>query len=112
MGLYKIASHKWNGCKCKRCGKTRNEGHDWTNLNNCIKKCTRCGEQRETHDWDGCTCKKCGKVQDKGHRNRFSNLNLNLNLSLAKEVVIACCASCGKELWRKDYKKLRQDIEK
>ena len=21
--------HDWDGCKCRRCGETRDEGHDW-----------------------------------------------------------------------------------
>ena len=33
--------HDWDGCKCKRCGDTRNE----------------------QHDWDGCKCKRCGKIE-------------------------------------------------
>lgn len=33
--------HKWHGCKCENCGKTRDEGHDW----------------------EGCRCKKCGKIK-------------------------------------------------
>lgn len=37
--------HKWNGCKCERCGETRDEGHDWS----------------------GCTCRICGKKRDEGH---------------------------------------------
>ena len=24
-----LFGHKWNGCKCQRCGKTRDEGHRW-----------------------------------------------------------------------------------
>ena len=30
--------HKWNGCKCIKCEKTRNEQHEW---NGC--KCEKCG---------------------------------------------------------------------
>ena len=33
--------HDWDGCKCERCGQTRDEAHDW----------------------DGCTCRKCGLEQ-------------------------------------------------
>lgn len=31
--------HKWNGCKCSRCGAIRNEGHDWDGA-----KCRLCGK--------------------------------------------------------------------
>ena len=40
-----LFGHKWNGCKCTRCGKIRDEGHAW----------------------NGCTCTICGKVRDEGH---------------------------------------------
>ena len=33
--------HKWQGCKCVKCGKQRDEGHDW----------------------EGCRCKNCGKIK-------------------------------------------------
>ena len=38
--------HKWDGCKCSRCGKVRDEQHDWI----------------------GCKCSRCGKVQNIGHQ--------------------------------------------
>ena len=56
-------THDWDGCTCKLCGLTRNEGHDWDGC-----KCMRCGKTREEgHDWDGCTCKRCGKTRNEGH---------------------------------------------
>jgi len=30
--------HKWDGCKCSRCGSTRNKNHNWDGW-----KCSRCG---------------------------------------------------------------------
>jgi len=52
-----LFGHKWNGCKCEKCGKTRDKQHDWEG---CI--CKKCGKPRnEQHDWDDCICKKCGK---------------------------------------------------
>ena len=55
--------HEWNGCKCSLCGTSRDEGHDW---NGC--KCTVCGRTRnEGHDWNGCKCTVCGKIRDEGH---------------------------------------------
>ena len=59
MGLMCIFGHKWNGCKCDRCGKIRDEQHDW---DLCKGKCKRCGKtQAVQHEWNGCKCKKCGK---------------------------------------------------
>jgi hypothetical protein len=35
----KLFGHKWQGCKCTRCGETRDTGHDWRD-----SKCVRCGK--------------------------------------------------------------------
>ena len=35
-----LFGHQWNGCKCKKCGKTRNEKHSWQGL-----KCNVCGAE-------------------------------------------------------------------
>ena len=44
-----LGFHDWNGCKCYRCGKTRNEGHDW---NNDCEKCSKCHATRKNaHKW-------------------------------------------------------------
>lgn len=74
--------HQWDGCKCTKCGKTRDEGHDWSK--DC-EKCSRCGAIKvNAHQWDGCRCTKCvaenhdwskdcekcfkcGKTRDGGH---------------------------------------------
>ena len=57
--------HKWTGCKCSACAKTRNEGHDWSK--DC-EKCARCGAARASaHRWAGCKCSACGKTRDAGH---------------------------------------------
>jgi len=54
-----LLGHKWDGCKCSKCGKTRDKLHDW---DLCKGKCKRCGKiQPEQHDWQGCKCSKCGK---------------------------------------------------
>jgi hypothetical protein len=78
-----LFGHKWDGCKCPKCGKTRDELHDWDlckgKCKRCGKmqpeqhewqgcKCSRCGKTRdEQHDWQGCKCSKCGKTRDEGH---------------------------------------------
>ncbi len=36
-----LFGHKWDGCKCLRCGKKRDE----------------------QHDWDGCEYRHCGKLR-------------------------------------------------
>jgi len=61
----KIGLHSWNGCKCSKCGKTRDEQHNWSK--DC-KKCSNCGKTRENqHDWKGCKCSKCGITRDEQH---------------------------------------------
>lgn len=57
-----IGSHQWYGCTCTTCGKTREEGHDWSK--DC-EKCTRCGAIRNMpHNWEGCACVVCGRSRD------------------------------------------------
>jgi len=44
LGVYTMAclfSHKWNDCKCEKCGKTRDEQHVWKG---CV--CSVCGQER------------------------------------------------------------------
>ena len=54
-----LGFHKWEGCKCVSCGKTRDEGHDWSKDCNA---CSRCGASRDdAHHWEGCKCMKCAK---------------------------------------------------
>lgn len=66
MGLLcKLGFHSWSGCKCSRCEKTRNEGHDWGK--DC-ETCARCDTRREgTHSWSGCKCSRCGAIRITGH---------------------------------------------
>ena len=61
--------HKWNGCKCEKCGKTRNEQHDW---DWCKGKCKRCDATRPVQHDEGYekgemnyTCTRCGQVNVK-----------------------------------------------
>ena len=61
-----LFGHKWDGCTCSKCGKHRNEQHDW---DLCGEKCKRCGElQTPHHEWDGCTCSRCNKTRDEQHK--------------------------------------------
>ena len=60
-----LFGHKWNGCKCSKCGKTRDEHHKW---DLCKGKCSICGKtQNEQHDWNGCKCSRCGATRDEQH---------------------------------------------
>jgi hypothetical protein len=65
MGIGCLFGHKWNGCKCEKCGKTRDENHNW---DLCKGECSVCGKSCEVqHTWNGCKCEKCGKVRDENH---------------------------------------------
>lgn len=58
-----FGSHAWDGCKCRSCRKTRDEGHKWQGC-----KCSACGVTRDqAHKWNGCTCTICGKTRNKNH---------------------------------------------
>lgn len=60
-----FGSHQWNGCKCSKCGKTRDAEHDWSKDCN---KCDTCGKLRTgSHEGGGCKCVKCGKMRDEEH---------------------------------------------
>lgn len=59
-----VFKHKWDGCTCSVCGKTRDQDHDW---HGCT--CARCGKVLEqAHTWDGCTCTSCGKTRNVLHQ--------------------------------------------
>ena len=58
-----LFGHKWDGCICIKCGKTRYEGHLFENVpGKCQNKCVKCGSEIQlNHHWDGCICSICGE---------------------------------------------------
>ena len=88
MNIKCLFGHKWNGCKCERCGATRDEGHKWTSLEGkCIEKCSVCGKEHSIeHKWSGCKCEKCGITREEGH-----------NWSIVEGKCIEKCSICGVE---------------
>lgn len=55
-----LGSHAWNGCRCLRCGKTRDEGHNWKR--DC-EECSGCKKtQPDAHDWSQ-DCEKCSRCE-------------------------------------------------
>jgi hypothetical protein len=64
-----LFGHKWNGCKCERCGAVRDEEHKCVIMEGkCIEKCSVCGKEREIeHEWTGCKCTRCGETRNEGH---------------------------------------------
>ncbi|MDR0501534.1 MAG: zinc ribbon domain-containing protein [Coriobacteriales bacterium] len=85
----KVVGHNFLGCKCTRCGETRDQGHDfrpvqgkceqkcrvcgkidegehtWVPVNGkCEQKCKICGETETIpHTYDGDRCTRCGKTK-------------------------------------------------
>ena len=56
-----IGMHKWDGCQCSACHKTRNEGHEW---DYCM--CVHCHKLRiDGHDWSA-NCKDCLRMTNQG----------------------------------------------
>jgi len=61
MNISCLFGHKWKGCKCIKCGKKRDENHDWSK--NC-EECSVCGQKSSNiHNLINCKCTKCGKTQ-------------------------------------------------
>jgi len=66
-GSCKISGHDWFGCKCKRCGETRDEQHAFQPIEEkCEQRCSVCGKIKKTpHKWQGSLwwgreCTHCG----------------------------------------------------
>ncbi len=70
--------HDWEGCRCRQCGFTRNEGHEWK-----LCECIRCGYRRE-HVWKNDHCELCGSIR------RVCQTCLD-------EPIVDPCPSCGGE---------------
>jgi hypothetical protein len=62
-GQTRDQDHDWDGCRCERCGLVRDHGHNWETVE-CRRKCRRCGwTHGPDHDWEGCVCRRCGATQ-------------------------------------------------
>ena len=88
--------HKWDGCRCTRCGKTRDDQHNWkwivSSNNQCYQVCSVCGKagEKSNHCWQSVPgtceekCSRCGTVREAHHFAAISGV--------CKER----CTSCGK----------------
>ncbi len=61
-----LFGHKWNGCKCERCGEIKEHQHDFRPVENtCRIECILCGRfYHETHNFVNGYCSRCGKLSD------------------------------------------------
>jgi len=88
IDLCSILGHKWDNCKCKRCGTTRDEEHKWILEGNCIERCSICGKARSIeHEWKDCKCERCGITRGEGHK-----------WELLKGRCIKKCSICGTQI--------------
>jgi hypothetical protein len=79
MNLSCLFGHSWRGCLCLRCGKVRDEGHNWRRVNkpelidhptdgvlsesdSACMKCPDCFRILP-HKWVGCVCQQCGGMR-------------------------------------------------
>ncbi len=69
----KKIGHDWDYCKCRRCGKRRDEQHDWT----------------------GCKCRQCGKLRHNfNHDKVYSLCNAQLVTETEQIVTYECDGPC------------------
>lgn len=88
MGLIcKLLGHRYEHCRCTRCGAQRDEGHQWLEAEGtCLHTCAICGkEDALPHDWFHCRCKRCGQQRQEQH------------LWLKKSACEQVCRICGEE---------------
>lgn len=74
--------HKWNGCKCIKCGKTRDVGHVFDET----LTCTICGTKKKIKKTAG-TCCICGRA-----------LYRNPNDSKKLDDAARFCPNCGTDI--------------
>ena len=59
-----LFGHKWDGCRCTKCGKLRKGHHSWQETGDCYKTCTTCKVAETNHKWvkkdNHMVCEKCG----------------------------------------------------
>ena len=75
-----LFGHKWNGCKCEKCGKLRDSDHMFVSVEGtCEEKCRICGKTIQQHNYENGICTKCGKespypvvIQDMGGEERYA----------------------------------------
>ncbi len=84
--------HEWDHCKCKICGRLRDEDHDWDGCT-----CRKCGAVRdEEHDYNNCRCVKCRKMLDNPRHYWKSHDRHGVITVQGKQTV--SCANCNQEV--------------
>ena len=114
MKISCIFGHKWDGCKCERCGQLRDEGHRFEyyyynySREKCCGQCERCGKHHELpHDYQPFDrpchkkCSRCGHIIETEH-----------DFQAVPGKCVERCTVCGKErnlphTWKKVEGKCR-----
>lgn len=103
MGLIcQIFGHQWMGCRCARCGKQRNEGHQWVETEgSCEHTCAVCGlTETVPHTWNHCRCTRCGQQRDEHHH------------WLKKTTCEQVCRICGQERETHDWRHVDRGVDR
>ena len=100
-----LFGHKWNGCKCERCGEIKEHQHDFQPVeNSCRIECTLCGQfYRENHDFVNGYCSRCGKLSK--HPVSLRELTPK-EIRELRPVLLGCLLTMGETV------SLRSDISK
>lgn len=113
-GAQRDTEHSWNGCQCSVCKKVRNEGHEWE-----LCYCKIC--DLENHKWEHCRCRECGKDRDKYHLIDSNTCKCEICGLYEHAFQPFRCATCDdsyaegiRELWVRDVHKgdLKKNISK
>ena len=100
--ICKLLGHRWEGCRCARCGATRNEGHRWVEAEGrCEHTCEVCGAVETVPcEWYHCRCKRCGAQRDAHH------------LWLVKSPCEKVCRICGEEQEKHDWRHVDRGLDR
>lgn len=97
-----LIGHRWEGCRCARCGEMRAEGHQWVETEDkCEHTCVVCGVTETVPcEWFHCRCKRCGTQRDEHH------------LWLKKTACEQVCRICGKERETHDWRHVDRGVDR
>ena len=100
--LCKLFGHRYEHCRCTRCGAQRDEGHVWVEAEGkCEHTCEICGKTESVpHDWFHCRCKRCEEQRDEHH--------LWLKHGKCEQV----CRICGEERQTHDWRHADRGLDR
>ena len=100
--ICKLLGHRWEGCRCARCGQTRDTGHRFAEAEGrCEHTCALCGKTEPVpHTWDHCRCARCGQQRDTHH------------LWLKKSECEQVCRICGQERDIHDWRHVDRGVDR